>query len=82
MASNNNTPPDPIISSVHNLIPQIPRRRKHRNPGIAIAFRLRGSHSKKTLRVTAPPLSNIGKVFRKTRFQQGSSLQSGGSGSL
>jgi len=47
MASNNNTPPDPIISSVHNLIPQIPRRRKHRNPGIAIAFRLRGSHSKK-----------------------------------
>ncbi|KAK7332373.1 hypothetical protein VNO80_29124 [Phaseolus coccineus] len=47
MASNNNTPPDPIISSIHNLIPQIPRRRKHRNPGIAIAFRLRGSHSKK-----------------------------------
>ncbi|XP_027932965.1 uncharacterized protein LOC114188593 [Vigna unguiculata] len=47
MASNNKTPPDPIISSAHTLLPQIPRHRKHRNPGIAIAFRLRGSHNKK-----------------------------------
>lgn len=41
-----------------------------------------GHTVKKTLQVTALPLSIFGKVFKKTRFQRGSSLQSGGSGSL
>ncbi|BAT87509.1 hypothetical protein LR48_Vigan09g194900 [Vigna angularis] len=47
MASNDKTFPDPIISSAQTLLPQIPPRRKHRNPGIAIAFRLRSSRNKK-----------------------------------
>ncbi|CAJ1962578.1 unnamed protein product [Sphenostylis stenocarpa] len=45
MASNNKTSRDPIVSSAHTLIPPIPRRRKHRNPGIAVAFRLSKKHS-------------------------------------
>ncbi|KAL2969888.1 hypothetical protein AAZX31_15G107400 [Glycine max] len=61
MASKSNlktTPPDPMISSGQTLIPAIRRRRcKHRNPGIAVAFRLRGAHKKHSASNNSSPVN-------------------------
>jgi len=68
MASNSKTPLDPVISSVQALIPPIPRRRKNRNPGIAIAFRLRGSHSKKNSAGNSTTPVNFWEGFQKNEI--------------
>ncbi|KHN40850.1 hypothetical protein glysoja_015217 [Glycine soja] len=75
--SNNKTPPDPMISSGHTLIPAIRRRRKHRNPGIAVAFRLKGAHKKHSASNNNSSPVNFGEGFQKSEEASARKLAAG-----
>ena len=66
-----------MISSGHTLIPAIRRRRKHRNPGIAVAFRLKGAHKKHSASNNNSSPVNFGEGFQKSEEASARKLAAG-----